>query len=309
MINGKDDLNDDLSDLLGAAATGPAAKPIYRAPDRFVPAVERVFTEACSKCGGTGRFRSFGQCFACKGQGKFTFKTSSEQRAKARAGAADRKVRKAAEYAEEFKVEIAWVQDTAAREETKMGIPPHKFWEFPMKLAEAFAKYGSFTDGQLAAIRKCMARDAERAEQRKVERAAREAAAPVADTAGIDRLKAAFDKAIEYAADKGLTMRTPKITIGDITISPAKATSANPGALYAKAGETYLGKIAGGRFLASRECTSEQGAQILAFVADPKQAAEAYGQTTGVCCVCNATLRSEWKLRGIGPICASKMGW
>lgn len=94
-----------------------------------------------------------------------------------------------------------------------------------------------------------------------------------------------------------------------MTISPAKATSANAGALYVKAGSTYLGKITGGKFFASRDCQPEEQAKVLSFVADPAAAAKAYGQETGVCCVCNATLRSEWRLRGIGPICAEKMGW
>jgi hypothetical protein len=71
----------------------------------------------------------------------------------------------------------------------------------------------------------------------------------------------------------------------------------------------YLGKIMGGRFMASRDCTPEQSAQVLAFVANPAEAAKVYGQETGVCCICNATLRSEWRLRGIGPICAEKFGW
>ncbi len=77
-----------------------------------------------------------------------------------------------------------------------------------------------------------------------------------------------------------------------------------------QAGErVYLGKIVGGKFHASRDCSLGQEKQVLAFVSDPAAAAKVYGQETGVCCVCNATLRSEWRLRGIGPICAEKFGW
>lgn len=97
-----------------------------------------------------------------------------------------------------------------------------------------------------------------------------------------------------------------------MTISPAKADSKNPGALYVKgrgAERTYLGKIAGGKFLASRECSPEQQAKIVAFVCDPAAAAKAYGQETGVCCICNAVLKSEWRLQGIGPICSQKFGF
>src|SRR5215472_12829339 len=96
------DLNDDLSDLLGAAAIGPALPAINRAPADFVPAIER-FAEGCPKCRGTGRFISYsgrdcGPCFACKGAGQQTFKTSPETRAKAREGAAARKGKAMAAY-------------------------------------------------------------------------------------------------------------------------------------------------------------------------------------------------------------------
>ena len=147
-----------------------------------------------------------------------------------------------------------------------------------------------------------------------VDKLIREAAQPVAaskqvDTAGIDRLKAAFDTAVEYSSEKGLKL-SPRITVGGITISPAKANSTNPGALYVKVrGGEYLGKIAGGRFFSSRACSQEQEVKVLEFIANPAEAAKVYGQTTGTCCVCNATLRSEWKNKGIGPVCAEKFGW
>jgi len=305
------DLNDDLSDLLGAAKTGPALAPIYRAPDTFVPAVERVFTEACSKCRGSGKFiswsgRTGGDCFACKGTGKHTFKTAPEARAKARAGAQDRKAKAAAEltaaaaaYTEAHADAVCWCIQAAKRNADRGGT-----FDFPQKMIDVLAKFGSWTEGQLAAVEKLQARDAERT-------AARAEAAPVVASEGIDRLKAAFDAAIARTAAKGqgLTLRSPKITIGGITISPAKATSQNPGALYVKAAGEYLGKIAGGKFMAVPACTPEQSAKVLAFVNAPEQAAKAYGQETGVCCVCNAALTSEWRLRGIGPVCAEKFGW
>jgi hypothetical protein len=135
--------------------------------------------------------------------------------------------------------------------------------------------------------------------------------APAVDTAGIDRLKLAFDKARAFAAAKapGLTLRNPKITIGGITISPAKAESKNPGALYVKEGSVYVGKIANGRFFAANPNGQDIAGKVQAFIADPAEAAKVYGQETGICCVCNATLKSKWRLRGIGPICAQKFGW
>jgi len=162
------------------------------------------------------------------------------------------------------------------------------------------------TERQLESCRKL----AHKAAARKAEAAARIAAAPAADTAGVDKLKAAFDKAAAYAAERGRGLRRPRITIGETVISPAPAHGKNPGALYVKAGETYLGKIDAGRFYASRDCSPEMQSRVLAFIADPKAAAEAYGIETGVCCICNATLTNKVSIeRGIGPICAEKFGW
>lgn len=296
-----DDFNDDLSDLLGGK--GPVATP-KQPPASYIP-LEKRFEERCPKCRGTGKFVSYsgrviGDCFNCKGAGKKVFKTSPESRAAARVSSATRSQQKAqsllgeiTQWQEQHAAAWQWLTSNVARGN-----------EFAKSLTDALYKFGSLTDNQLAAVERNLAKMAER-------KAEREAAAPVVATDGIDRLKAAFDKAAAFTAAKakGLTVRNPKITIGGMTISPAKATSANPGALYVKSGEAYLGKVADGKFFASRDCTPEQQAQVLKFVADPAEAAKVYGQETGVCCVCNATLRSEWRLRGIGPRCAEKMGW
>lgn len=174
-------------------------------------------------------------------------------------------------------------------------------------MRDTVERFGDLTEGQRAACQKLVDRKAAKAAER-VERIQN---APQVDTAGIDRLKLAFDKAKAYAEAKapGLAIRNPKITIGGMTISPAKASSANAGALYVKQGQDYLGKIMNGKFMSVAACSAAQRDQVLAFVADPAKAAKVYGQETGVCCVCNATLKSKWRLAGIGPICAQKMGW
>jgi hypothetical protein len=296
-----DDFNDDLSDLLGGK--GPVATP-KQPPASYIP-LEKRFEEKCPKCRGTGKFVSYsgrviGDCFNCKGAGKKVFKTSTAERTVNRA----RAHAKAAEKARSLIGEITQWQEQHAAAWQWMTSNNARGNEFAKSLCEALYKYGSLTDNQLAAVERNLAKMAER-------KAEREAAAPVVATDGIDRLKAAFDKAAAFTAAKakGLTVRNPKITIGGMTISPAKATSTNAGALYVKSGEAYLGKVADSKFFASRDCTPEQQAQVLKFVADPAEAAKVYGQETGVCCVCNATLRSEWRLRGIGPICAEKFGW
>ena len=291
------ELNDSLDDLL----SGPVASQPREAVNPNYTPHEQQFVENCKDCGGSGYFRSYsgrtvGPCFKCKGKGKLTFKTSATDRAKTRQQDADRKARRAQElvndFAQSHPAVFAWINESAAT------------FSFAASMLEALNKFGGLTDGQLAACERCIAK---RDESRKAA-VARVENAPAVESAGIDRLKASFDKAIAYSAAKGLK-RYPKITIGCMVISPAKATSANPGALYVKDGETYLGKVAQGKFFASRDCSADQQAKVLEFIADPQKASEVYGQETGTCCICNAALTSELKFRGIGPICAEKFGW
>jgi len=294
------ELNDSLANLFNGD-TGPVrVAPVASAPE--YKTAEQRFAEGCTKCRGTGRFISYsgrvlGSCFACKGAGKFEYKTSPAVRAAKREQAADRKVRQSQD---------AWQSFAAENQQIAEWIIANRgSFDFAAKMNEAVIRYGDLTEGQRSAVERCIAREVAKA----MARSERIQQAPQADTAGIDRLKAAFDTAVAYSAEKGLKL-SPKITVDGITISPAKATSSNPGALYVKVrGGEYLGKIAGGRFFASRECSQEQQAKVLEFVADPAEAAKVYGQTTGTCCICNATLRSEWKNKGIGPVCAEKFGW
>ncbi len=257
---------------------------------RLPPA--NLHTEPCSKCRGTGRcsgYSSRGQhCFECKGTGKLTFKNSAEQRARA------------LNWADEHRAEHAWICANMAG------------FDFARSMHEALHRWGGLTEGQLAAVQRCVARDAEKAARQEAERVARmerDKAAPAVDTSGVDRLKKSFDTAVASAKAKGFGLKWPRITIAEIVITMAKPESRNPGALYVKARGQYLGKIVDGKFHAVRECTEEQQKRVLAFLADPEAAAKAYGLETGVCCICNATLTSKWRFRGIGPICAQKFGW
>jgi hypothetical protein len=296
-------MNDSLENLF-VGDTGPVrTSPVRESTVEFKGAVER-FEEKCTKCRGTGKFtgwsgRMFGECFTCKGAGKFTFKTAPEVRAQARTAEAARKATREQEAIEAFKSQnqaaYEWLVATAPR------------WDLAASLLAGLHRYGSLTEKQMAIVTKGIERDAARG----TERAARVTDAPAVDTAGIDRLKLAFDKARAYASAKGpgLAIRNPKITIGGITISPAKADSKNAGALYVKDGGVYVGKIAGGKFYSANANGDEAAAKVLKFISNPADAAKVYGQETGICCVCNATLKSKWRLRGIGPVCAEKMGW
>ena len=55
---------------------------------------------------------------------------------------------------------------------------------------------------------------------------------------------------------------------------------------------------------------TRRGVVLDAIAADPQAASTRYGQEIGACGVCGRTLTDEdSRARGIGPICADKMGW
>jgi Family of unknown function (DUF6011) len=311
------ELNDSLDDIFGAPQ-GEVRTAVH-APVDYVPGAAplvsnkfkeaRQWTEPCRKCRGSGRYNApsthGSRCFECDGVGSKTFRTSPEQRTKAKASSQARKAKRAAEILSANAVAAQAFRE-ANPDVSAWIIAKANTFGFAASMQSALTQWGSLTAGQIDAVRRCIAKDAER----KVEAVARAEAAPVADNAGVDRLKAAFDHAIEKARAKGRGLKMPRITIGGMTISPAKATSNNPGALYVKSHGQYLGKVKNGRFFSVRECTEDQSKRVLAFIADPKAAAIAYGMETGVCCICNAQLTNKASIEaGIGPICGSNMGW
>ena len=122
----------------------------------------------CDACRGSGRFirgfhnpRDYGPCNKCKGTGKL--KTSPEDRAKRKDAEAKRKQARIDEYGKQHAAELQWVAYNMGRG-----------FQFARSMMEALIKYESWTDGQLAAIRRCIAQD----EQRAQEKAKIEAAAP-----------------------------------------------------------------------------------------------------------------------------------
>lgn len=280
-----DELNDSLDDLLGGPVTGPRPAP----PEHYQP---QDFTEPCKKCRGSGVWRPGYPCFACKGKGKLTFKTSPAQRAQKRASAGDRKAANAAAALEAFKTEHpdvwAWMDGSE--------------YPFAVSLRDGLAKYGSLTDGQLAAARRSI-------EKLAAAKAAAVTRVETAKTIDMSKIEAAFARA-------GALLKRPCLRVAGFTIYPAKAESRNAGSLYVrglagdKSENVYVGRIAAGKFIRSRECTPEQEARLLDVAADPQKAAVAYGRLTGACACCGRTLSNAESLaRGIGPICAETFGW
>lgn len=255
-----------------------------------------TYIEPCKKCRGTKVFRGYtgrivGPCRACQGKGTVTYRTSPEQRAKAKQREADRKGAAMVAWSEANPTEWRWIVNKSGS------------FAFAAAMLEAVTKYGSLTDNQLAAVQRCVAKDAARFEERE----AREAAAPTISTEKLER-------AYEVARSKGV--RYPKLPLS--WINPADETDTHTflfktsvkGPIYVTEGSTYLGKIEAGRFYRVRDCSPELEQIVLAVCADPWAAAKAYGQVEGACCVCSRRLTRKTSIEaGIGPICAGKFGW
>jgi hypothetical protein len=275
------DFNDDLSHLFNAA--GAAPRPTPRVPEGYVPAAERVFTEPCSKCRGTGNWRPGYPCFACKGRGKKTFKTPAADRANARAARADKLADKIAAFKAEHPDVWAWMDGST--------FPP------AIEMREKLAKYGDLFDHSIAFARRMIEkRDAARAAA--VERKSNN---PAIDDAA---LRACF-------ATASANLKWPKLRLpGNVEFTLCGAAGKYPGAIYAKADGEYLGRIQNGELHRSRACTDAHLALIVEAAKNPQEQAVAYGRLTGSCSCCGRELTDPRSVEmGIGPICAGRFGW
>jgi hypothetical protein len=246
-----------------------------------------------------------GPCFKCKGAGKLEFVNDAATRATNRAKTQARAVRKSQDawtnFAAEFQSEAEWIVATAPR------------FEFAAQMRVAVEKYGALTDAQLAAVRRCMARDAQRSEERAAQKAAADARSEAVDATPIER---AFAIARERANRPGalgvwtrpLPLRANEI---DVTFQPGSIGSQWEGMLFVKASDgKKLGSIANGKFRPRFECSPAEQAAVVAAASRPGDAARAYGKAWSVCCVCGQTLTNDDSIaRGIGPVCAEKYGF
>jgi uncharacterized Zn finger protein (UPF0148 family) len=301
-----DDLNDDVFDIFGITAPASVTKPI--AVDTVLADAQiantRRFEETCPACNGSGVFRGYtgrivGDCFKCDGKGVRFFKTSSDDRAKARDAAAAKREAAAATAVEQAN---AWLEANPV-EAAWMRQPVTGDFTFHADMLEALNKYGHLTERQEAAVRNAAAKSAARKAQWAAEKAARDAAAPVLT---MGKIRAGFDNATQY-------LKRPKLRIADIQFSLAPATGVNAGCIYAVrvSDDTYLGKITpDDRFIRSRDCTTADSDVVARVAADPAAAASAHGHEYGYCSCCGRELTNpESVARGIGPICAERWGW
>lgn len=327
---------DDLEEIIPAtessdpfADLGGLAGEAFHQGGRRGPARDNgaIVVETCLRCGGSGRYgtyRTLGPCYSCKGTGKRQYKQDYATRTKARTQAADRKVRKIEAWAEQHADVVAWVQRRST------GDRP---FGFAVELAAKLAQYGDLNDGAVAAVRRMIVKDAARDAERAAERAQARASAPVVSVEPViaafaKRRAAAEEKAKEKLggeADRavfkailrlgveGPNPDKPKEGSQTFTVKTAKATSANPGALYVyrtDADRTYLGKLHEGRFQKAFVCTPVEQDAIVQACADPAKSAVAYGNLTSSCSICGKALEvGESIARGIGPKCAAKWGF
>lgn len=164
--------------------------------------------------------------------------------------------------------------------------------DFAQKLAAALDRKGFLTIPQVEAVRRNIAG----AQQ-----------APAGAAIDVGRIEQAFEKARQSG------LKRLRLHLDAFKFSPAGENSRNAGGIYVKrsGGDgAYLGKVLGGKFVRAAACTQEEEARIVAAAADPAQAAKAYGQRTGQCCVCGRELTAEESIeRFVGPICAEKYGF
>lgn len=169
-------------------------------------------------------------------------------------------------------------------------------FDFALKMRSVLLQWGGLTPGQLAAVQKCMGYEAAKA--------AREAPAPrpVAQkpASGLDLSKVPSGY---YSVPNGATRLKVKIQQIKSAGRWAGYTFVSDGAVYGQArryglqapGQSYSGEI--------RD-------QLAIIALNPRAASAAYGRLTGTCGVCGRHLEDETSVaNGIGPVCASRMGW
>lgn len=302
-IAGLNDLNGKVKDR-GLRVTGEDADGDYDegddADDLGTRKIERE-TFPCESCLGTGFYRGVRvhqektECFACKGRGYFFKSYRDRMASRQKRAARKQQVKDNARIAFETAYPDLWA-----------GMVKHASWnEFLAKLVgEIREGRDNISEKAIAAaqrtVDKANARDAERdaAKAKRLEGAA------VVNAAA---LKDAFDA----AARNGL--KRPVLRYDGFQVSRAPDHGKNAGALYVKNGatNTYLGKIVGGKYIATREA-EEMGfvAKVVEAMNDPLASAIAYGKRTGNCSCCGRKLTDRHSVaNGIGPICADKYGW
>ena len=294
------------------------------------------FVENCPKCRGTKYWRPGYPCFKCKGTGKLQFKTSPEARAKSRASAQKRKVKNAEATAAAFD---QWLIDECP--DVAEWIRGNVGNDFAMSLASSGRKYGSLTEGQVAGVRKAIARDIDKAAgagewiaEHEAEHKWLTSEAANGNELAEDLLNGQWGlMKRSYLTDNQLALVRRKMDAegsskpSDIDISSLKGYYAVPdgdtrlklcvrkpgknsryhGWTFVDDGAAYGSRKTYGKQAPDGSYRGDVQDALKAILADPFEAQVAYGKLTGTCGACGRILEDEASVAaGIGPICADK---
>lgn len=266
------------------------------ANDAVVTRAATVERFPCGQCAGSGLWsggtnrNGNNKCIACKGKGYFLNSKADRNKASL--------VRRAAkEKARNRGIEIFAERHPDMFAELESARKYGSNNNFVTSLSESLQKYGSLTDGQIAAWYRGKAK----LEAIKVERAAKDAAAPEVDLSGIRDM---FETAV------GNGYKRPTYRAEGLVISRATDHGNNPGALYVKDEEdNYCGKVLGVKYSGTRAAPTDVSERLATIAADPLGAALRYGRRTGQCACCGRKLTNHGSIDlGIGPICKDKWG-
>ncbi len=282
---GSNTMNDSWDDFVsGIADAGIEGKVVK---DR------RKVTYTCPQCNGTGlwnggRVNSHGnhRCWTCAGSG--TLKTDP-------AKLADNRAKRAAKRAE--------TRDAARQQNQEYDdgqlirwLAANENWnDFARTLLAVHSEGKAWTDNQVAAARRMIAKT----EQRRAERAAERAA----DSMQVDLTP--IRTMFETARSNG--HKRPVYRAEGLVINRAPDHGRNPGALYVKNTDgEYLGKV-----VETTYTGRDTARAALALIAqNPLEAAVRYGRKTGTCACCGRELTNALSIElGIGPICRDKWGF
>lgn len=271
---------DDWDSFVSGLTEDTAPIPLKQSTEKQYP---------CGQCGGTGLYAGVRvhqektKCFACRGKGYF--KTDPRKLEKARQQRAKKKQDGIATAQEANKATAVFDQVFAMAS-----------WnDLASSLAEQHNSGKTWSEKQVAAIASMIVRMEERRAQR------------AAEAQSVD-LSTIVDMFM-HAKTSGY--KRPIYRAEGVKISLAPDNSANAGALYVKTEEgDYIGKVADGKFYATRGATEEHKQAIAIIAINPRDAAIRYGRQTGSCACCGRTLSNKQSIElGIGPICADKWGF
>jgi ribosomal protein L35AE/L33A len=189
-----------------------------------------------------------------------------------------------------------------------------KSWnDFAASLVNQFDTKGQLTEPQLFSASAMLMKIKSNAEERAAKKADQKKnmlsldvskiLAILDKTEGVERR---YSNGREYVTKK---VQFPKVRVGDLVFSKASESSKNAGAVYIKYQKEYIGKVLGGYYLPVNSPSDEVISEIKSICKDPLDSAIAYGKRTGNCAVCSRDLTRHDSIdRGIGPICAERLG-